>query len=151
MGDRTDVTLSFLESQQKEAVKHFDFAASDTWLDEPIAYFRFEDVNYGELDFLYKLKAAGIAYESEWNRGSEYGPGVQSVRFTADGDVIEKSVYNDECCINVHDLMALLDKPEEVKELITITHQAVSVLSWVNQEQYGKIYQAKQLIIPTNQ
>lgn len=149
MGDRTTVTLSFLESQQDEALKHFDSVASDAWLNEPLAYHQFEDVNYGELDFLDKLKAAGIAYESEWDRGSDYGPGVQSVRFTPDGDAIQKSVYHDECSIDVHDLMALLDKPEELKKLITATHEGVSVLSWENQEQYGKLYRAKQLINPT--
>ena len=146
MGDRTTVTLSFLESQQDEALKHFDAEEADAWLQEPLAYHQFEEVNYGELEFLDKLKAAGIAYESEWDRGSDYGPGVQSVRFTADGEVIEKSVFNDECSIDVHDLMALLDKPEELKDLITSTHKAVSVLPWENQEEYGKLYRAKQLI-----
>lgn len=146
MGDRTTVTLSFLESQQDEALKHFDSVADEAWLDEPFAYHRFEEVNYGTLNFLDKLKAAGIAYESEWDRGSEYGPGVKSVRFTADGDVIEKEIYNSECSIDVHDLMALLDKPEELKDLITYTHEAVSVLPWENQEEYGKLYRAKMLI-----
>lgn len=146
MGDRTTVTLSFLESQQDEALKHFSFVADEAWCDEPFAYHRFEEVNYGTLDFLDKLKASGIAYESEWDRGSEYGPGVKSVRFTPDGDVVEKEVYNSECSIDVHDLMALLNKPEELKDLITSTHQAVSVLPWENQEEYGKLYRAKQLI-----
>lgn len=149
MGDRTTVTLSFLESQQDEALKHFDFEADEAWRDEPFVYHQFEEVNYGTLDFLDKLKASGIAYESEWDRGSEYGPGVKSVRFTADGDVVEKEVYQSECSIDVRDLMALLDKPEELKALITTTHKAVSLLSWENQEEYGKLYRAKQLINPT--
>jgi hypothetical protein len=146
MGDRTSVTLSFLESQQDEALKHFDSDADEAWCDEPIAYHRFEEVNYGTLDFLDKLKVAGIAYESEWDSGNNFGPGVKSVRFTADGEVVEKEVYNSECSIDVHDLMALLDKPEELKNLITSTHQAVSVLSWENQEEYGQRYRARQLI-----
>ena len=149
MGDRTTVTLTILKSQQDEALKHFDFVADEAWLDEPLAYHQFYEVNYGTLDFLDKLKAAGIAYESEWDHGSEYGPGVKSVRFTADGDVVEKEVYNSECSIDVHDLMALLDKPKKLKDLIKSTHQAVSVLPWENQEEYGKIYRAKQLINPT--
>lgn len=149
MGDRTTVTLTILESQQDEALKHFGSVADEAWLDEPLAYHQFHEVNYGTLDFLDKLKAAGIAYESEWDRGSEYGPGVKSVRFTSDGDVVEKEIYNSECSIDVHDLMALLDKPEELKDLITSTHQAVSVLPWENQEKYGKLYRAKQLINPT--
>lgn len=149
MGDRTTVTLSFLESQQDEALKYFDSDADEAWLHEPLVYHQFNEVNYGTLNFLDKLKAAGIAYESEWDRGSEYGPGVKSVRFTPDGDVVEKEIYNSECSINVHDLMTLLDKPEELKNLIRSTHQAVSVLPWENQEEYGKIYRAKQLINPT--
>lgn len=149
MGDRTTVTLSFLESQQDEALKHFDSVADEAWCDEPFAYHRFEEVNYGTLDFLDKLKTAGIAYESEWDQGCNYGPGVKSVRFTADGQVVQKEVYNSECSIDVHDLMALLDKPEELKDLITSTHQAVSVLSWKNQEEYGKLYRTKQLINPS--
>lgn len=147
MGDRTTVTLSFLESQQDEALKHFDYEiAEEAWCDEPLAYHRFDEVNYGTLHFLDKLKAAGIAYESEWEKGDQYGPGVKSVRFTADGEVIEKEVYNSECSIDVHDLLALLDKPEELKDLITSTHKAVSVLPWENQEEYGKLYRAKMLI-----
>lgn len=146
MGDRTTVTLSFLESQHDEALKCFDINEWDHWLNEPLAYYQFHEVNYGTLNFLDKLKEKGIAYESEWDRGSEYGNGVKSVRFTPDGDLVEKEVYNSECSIDVHDLMALLYKPKELKDLITTTHKAVSVLPWENQEEYGKLYRAKMLI-----
>ena len=149
MGDRTTVTLSVLESQKNEAQEYFEFEDNCHWFDEPLAYYQFEEVNYGTLDFLDKLKAAGIAYESQWDRGSEYGAGVKSVRFTADGEVIQKEIYDSEIGINPALLMEVIDEPEKLRQLIISHHEEVSTLSWENQEQYGKIYRAKQLITPT--
>lgn len=146
MGDRTTVTLSVLESQEDKAREYFEFEDNEAWLDEPLSYHQFDEINHGELDFLHKLKAAGIAYESRWDRGYEYGPGVKSLRFTPDGNVVEKEIYDSECAIDLKSLMPLLDKPEELREYILTRHQEVSTLSWENQEEYGKLYRAKQLI-----
>jgi hypothetical protein len=76
MGDRTHVTITVLKEQAEETKKIFDTNGSTYYqydLDEPgdHAHFLFAEVNYGELPDLVDLEAAGIAYTSHWDAGSE--------------------------------------------------------------------------------
>lgn len=146
MGDRTTVTLTILEDQDMEALGHFSYSPADSWADGTHCVHEFHDVNYGTLDFLPKLKAAGIAYNAAWERGNEYGPGTKSLRFDPSGDPIEKEIYDSEQSIDVFDLLQLIDKPEELRHLIVSTHEQVTTLPWDNQELYGRRYRTKQLI-----
>lgn len=146
MGDRTYVTLSVLKSQEQKASSLFTYSPDEDWLDDQLAHFGFPEVNYGNLGFLYELRAAGIAYDSRWESGGDYGPGTESLRFTQGGEAIENTVYDSGKNPDLQYLMDRIDKPEELRSYILKHHKEVTNLPWENQEEYGKLYQAKQLI-----
>lgn len=148
MGDRTYVTLTILASQQDEAIKHFDGDADEAHTHGLFAHHTFYEVNYGNLQFLDELQAAGIAYDSQWEAGSEYGPGCDYCRFTADGDVVLKSISDSYQNPSLTKLMEKINNYEELRAFIIAHHEEVSVLSWDFQEEYGKLYRTKQLIAP---
>lgn len=110
--------------------------------------YEFEEVNYGELPFLGEFRKAGIPYESRWERGGEYSAGEQSCRFTADGSVITKERDDDEVNPDLDLLFSSIDDHEALKKIIQERHDAVTVLPWENQVEYGKRYVMKQLLLP---
>lgn len=146
MGDRTTVTLTVLLIQENEAKELMTFEPEDSWEDDIHTYFEFHEVNYGTLGFLPKLKDAGIAYDSHWERGSEFGPGTVSVRFDLSGDLVEKEVYDCDKDPDIDVLMEAIDEPERLRKLIVDHHEEVTPLPWDNQQLFGQRYRAKQLI-----
>lgn len=149
MGDPTTVYLRVLNSQSVEAQKHFTYETSDDDIGDTTTEFTFEEVGYGELPFLEALTKAGIAYDSSWSRGDEYGPGTESLRFDAEGKPFTSTLYESGINPELSSLMALIDKPDELRTFL-LEHQAdIADRPWDNQEKYGKIYLAKQLINPT--
>lgn len=148
MGDPTTVCLLVLNSQSIEAQKHFTYETSGDDLGDITTEFIFEEVNYGDLPFLEALRKAGIAYDSYWSRGDDYGPGTESLRFDAEGKPFTSTLYESAINPELSDLMALIDKPDELRTFL-LEHQAdVADRPWDNQEEYGKLYLAKQLINP---
>lgn len=149
MGDRTTVYLRVLNSQSVEAQEYFTLEDIGSDIGVTTTEFIFEDVNYGDLPFREALKKAGIAYDSSWSRGDDYGPGTESLRFDAEGNPFTSTVYESGINPELSDLMALIDKPDELRTFL-LEHQAdVADRPWENQEEYGKIYRATQLIQPT--
>jgi hypothetical protein len=149
VGDRTTVTLTFLQSQQEEALKHFDQVASGAEIVDDLAHHVFYDVNYGNLEFLDDLQAAGIAYDSTWDSGSGFTSGTKSCRFMPDGTAVIKEIYESENNPNLGSLMSRIDDLLALRQFVLEHHQSVSVLPWDNQEEYGQRYRTKQLISPT--
>lgn len=148
MGDRTTVVLTLLTSQVKEAEGLLDYLhqrCSEMCIDNTTA-FEFGEVNYGSLKGLVALAEAGIAYESAWGAGYEYEAGTTSVRFTSEGEMVKKTIYDREFSIPITYLMHLINQPETLFELINNRNEEVQVLPWDNQEEYGKRYRARQLI-----
>lgn len=148
MGDRTTVYLRVLNSQSVEAQKHFTNETSEDALDDITTEFIFEEVNYGELPFLEALRKAGIAYDSSWSRGDEYDPGTESLRFDAEGKPFTSTVYESDINPNLGALIALINKPDELRAYLLKHQKKVADPPWDNQEEYGKLYQVKQLINP---
>lgn len=149
MGDRTSVTLTVLLCHEEAAEALFTFGSEHRSTHSHFAYHAFYDVNYGELPFLDALENAGIPFDSDWDSGSEYGPGCDSCRFTADGDAIRKSIADDYRNPSIDELMKNINDYAALKNFITKHYDEISVLSWDFQEEYGKIYRTKQLIAPT--
>lgn len=149
MGDRTTVTLAFLQSQQDEALKHFDQVASEAEIVDDLAYHSFYEINYGNLEFLDALQAAGIAYDSTWDSGSGFDSGTRSCRFMPDGTAVIKEIYESENNPNLGALLSRIDDLLALRQFILEYHQKISVLPWDNQEEYGKRHQITQLISPT--
>lgn len=148
MGDRTTVVLSLLTSQVKEAEELLGYLhqrCNEECIDNTTD-FAFEEVNYGDLDGLFALEKAGIAYESAWGTGCEYEAGTTYVRFTSEGEMVKKTIYDSDLSIPITDLMHLINQPEALFELIKNSNEEVQVLPWDNQEEYGKRYMARQLI-----
>lgn len=154
MGDRTTVTLTVLRSQADKAREIFEHGQNvdiDFELNG-VEYvdFTFNGVNYGDLDrgtkWLTKLIENGIAFDSQWDAGSEYGPGVETARFTEEGGVERKEVSDSFVNPSLEQLMALIDDHAKLKEYIQNHFVEVTPLSWDNQEEYGKLYRARQLI-----
>lgn len=147
MGDRTTVILTVLNEHIEEAQKIFkDDPPQEIQTVGGLTHFEFYEVNYGRLDFLDQLTAAGIAYDSEWGHGSEYGPGCEFCRFTAEGEVIIKELYNSDANPEIDLLVPVLDDPEKLRQTILDHIESREVLPWDNQIEYGKIYRTAQLI-----
>jgi hypothetical protein len=150
MGDRTTVYLDVLASQADAAKELFDYESQDEYPNgEQFIEFQFSEINHGTLDFLDKLQEAGIAFDSSWSQGSEYGPGTTFCRFTAEGQVIKFDRYESEINPGMVGLMRLIDNPEALREAILQHHRETTPLPWDNQEEYGKLYRTKQLINPS--
>lgn len=154
MGDRTYVNLyvpADLADQAREIITecYAEPSEESEGVTEALHHFGFEEVNYGNLGGLGELQAAGIAYNSEWDAGGEYGAGTQSCRFTKEGDAVVKTVYDDDIGISTFTLLPHIEYHAKLKELIQAHHEKVNPLSWDDQVENGKTYQLKQLIDPT--
>lgn len=149
MGDRTRVTLTVLRSQAEKAQELFSegYEPEDTIHSDSLLYsWEFDEVNYGRLPFLDRLKTAGIAYDSAWDNGDEYSSGYASCRFSSEGELVQKDLYDNEASIPLFVLTRLLNEPETLRQKILDTIQERTVLPWDNQEEFGKLYRMRQLI-----
>jgi len=147
MGDRTSVALRILASQAEEAKEYFGGYGFD--VDKSNKGFTdccFDEVNYGNLDFLGDLAAAGIAYSSSWGNGDNYASGTEYCRFTAEGKCIVTQVYDDSQDPSLDSLLKLIDEPNALREFILLHQKKVSPLPWDNQEEYARIYKTRKLI-----
>ncbi len=163
MGDRVYVTLTVLSTQFEQAKGiitkyNGNYQEEGTTVscskDEPLlSWFGYEEANFGELAGLHDLTVTGIAYDSRWEQGSEFGRGIESVRFTAEGEVIKKVLYDHDEGIKLYKLRTAmaLAKPEErliALEAVINKHEAhLFVLPFDEKQiEYGKIYRTKRLL-----
>jgi hypothetical protein len=153
MGDRCYVELTVLnEHAEQTRLIIGDDSASDESEDEQCTVFGFEEVNYGNLEFLDKLTAAGIAWDSRWHGGDEYGPGTKHLRFTAEGASQEITVHDSEQgVIAVKELQEFLSQSGTVwsSQVTTFVDQHVAAmqpLPWEGQADNGKRHRALKLI-----
>ena len=149
MGDRTSVTLTVLNEQAEEAKRFFEERDVDHVSNDSVfTHFCFYEINYGMLLFLDDLQKAGVAFDSSWDHGSEYGPGTDYCRFLADGTVWREDFSDDYINPDLKRCMELIGNPEELKAFIVEHHNKVTPPSWEFQNVYGKLYKTKQLIDP---
>ena len=147
MGDRTSVCLTVLKEHAAEAERLFGDDEHDHMSsDNVFTHFSFYEINYGELPCLDDLQKAGIAFDSSWDNGSEYGPGTDHCRFLADGTVWRQSFSDDYINPSLQKCMELINNPDELKAYIVEHHDTVTPPSWEFQNVYGKLYRTKQLI-----
>ena len=152
MGDRTYVSLHVPNEHAARvseiAGKEYTKPEDENELDE-LTFYGFTEVNYGVLPFLKTLQQEGIAYDSEWNAGGEYGKGTEHCRFSEKGELEIKMVYDENLGVSLPALLEAIDDHEALKTIIR-NHQAKTVpRSWDNQVQYGKRHRARRLIDPT--
>jgi len=150
MGDRTTVYLDVLASQADAAKELFDYDIDEAYCNgDQFVEFVFKEVNHGTLGFLKKLEEAGIAYDSSWSSGFEFGAGTTFCRFTDDGQVINFDRYDSEANPDLSGLMKRINNPKALREFILEHYNNVTPLPWDNQEEYGKLYRTKRLINPS--
>jgi hypothetical protein len=154
MGDRTTVTLTVLMSQVDEAKRiiennhseHAEFEVNGVEFIDLI----FNDVNYGDLNrgtkLLDMLMHGGIAFNSRWDSGSEYGPGCEYGRFTEEGESVRLEISDSEVNPELNRLLELIDDYQALKAYIQEHAAERTPLPWENQEEYGKLYRATKLI-----
>lgn len=149
MGDRTCVTLTVLNEDRVRAAAFFgNFEPEHSMSDNTHTHISFYEVNYGDLPFLDELQENGIAFDSHWDPGSEFGSGTEYCRFLADGSVWRTPVMDEEINPKLSLCMELIDRLEELKNFIVEHYDKVTPPSWEHQIEYGKLYQARQLINP---
>ena len=147
MGDRTSVALRVLTSQVERVKEIIKGEYYETDYNEPsLTIFNFDEVNYGTLPFLEALMDNGIAYDSKWDSGSEYGPGAESCRFTSEGEAVMKGFSDSAKNPDIHCLLQFIDQPERLRQFILDHITEREVLPWDNQEEYGKLHRMVQLI-----
>lgn len=153
MGDRCHVGLYILTEQADEAEKCFGGNANEgpNTDSTDLSYWGFEDVNYGDLWFLWKLKDQGIAYTVSIAGGDSYGPSNEYLRFTSEGEAIVWDLTEGESeNISVALLRTVLDDPvssiDDVRAYVSKHVEELTPLPWDNQVQYGKVYRTLQLI-----
>lgn len=149
MGDRTTVTLTVLASQTAAAKALFngELPQEEVLGNGDKTDFVFYEVNYGNLHFLNNLRDAGIAFDSRWDAGGEYGPGVLNFRYTSKGEPKERDLYDDGIDPELNTLLELIDKPTELRQ--AILDHAEKVQPWdfgPEQEEFGKLYQTMKII-----
>ena len=148
MGDRTSVTLTVLTAHADRTREIIGDVVDSSKLPCNRTEFYFDEVTYGNLNFLDALQEAGIPYESAWSRGDEYGEGAQYCWFTPEGAGLVKEVYDSGRNPELTLLLEFIDQPEKLKQVILEHVEKVSAPSWDNQEEYAKIYMTRKLIAP---
>lgn len=144
----SSVCLTVLTSQREKTETLFsDTSNEDAENGTGVWIYWFHEIDYGNLDFLTKLRDAGIAFDSSWDSGSEYEAGTSSCRFTFYGSCIEKNIYDSHVNPPIDMLMGFIDQPVNLRKYILDHQETISVLPLdQNQETYGKLYQAHKLI-----
>lgn len=139
MGDRTYVELTVLNKHAVAAQKLFNFPAqNDECTDGVTTVFGFEEVNYGTLDFLDKLRDAGIPYNSRWSSGDGYEAGTQYSRYTSEGQ-IQTFELNDteETSVDLNKLLEVIQRHgttvNSIRAWVTYHQQAITPLPWEGQ------------------
>lgn len=152
MGDRTHVELLILKEHEEKAkgiIHDYDEKLDMSFADGSLfVNYVYYEVNYGKLDFLYKLQENGIAYDQNWNDGDEYTAGVEYCRFTSEGDIIIKEVYDSDHSINVNKLVSIIHDHTALIDLIQKQQKHIETPSWDNQVEYGKKHQMRRLLTP---
>lgn len=108
----------------------------------------YHGVDYGALNGLDKLQDAGIAYDSSWDASPECMKGCRSLRFTPEGEAVEKEIYDAEMDAPLKLLLDAIEDHQKLKQRIRAHEEGITVLPWDNQAHYGKLYMARQIVAP---
>lgn len=147
MSDHAYVTLSVPKELANQAEALFAGDEPDTTSEEDgLATFGFTEVNYGGLNFLKELQKHGIAYSSSWENGGNFTAGTESCRFTPEGGMNLREIYDEQLSIPIDDLMKLIESPTQLKQWIVNAHESITILPWDNQVEYGKRHRLQLLL-----
>lgn len=97
-------------------------------------------------DFLDTLLEAGIAYDAAYVSKYSDDRWVTHWRFTDDGLLVDKVTYENDNFLEVVELMHLINDEKALTDYILKAYKNLYVIPWDKQDEYGKIFQMKQLI-----
>ena len=147
MIDHVTVRLDFLVSQI--GIVHSKIGDPD-WrnLHKNVMRFGFRNMPNAIMDKVGSLKASGVAYDYSWGRSLFLNSGGHSTRFSPDGELIYKDLIKSDLNLNVESIYKYTDDPDLLKRIIKAAYERQCILPWDNQEEYGKLYMARQLVAP---
>ena len=158
MGDRSYVSLILLKDDlpRVQAILKAggEWESNGEW-DTKIGFVElsWDEVRGGDLPFLDELALQGIPFDSNWDAGHDYGPGTDSCRYTPEGEIERKAIYDSQINPELRDLLRLLNadgdaltRYRELRKYLLDHDAAVTTLPWDNQAQYAKLQRAKVLI-----
>lgn len=156
MSHKVTTTLTILASQREQAEKLFggELASQEEEYtdDNPYYEYSFDAVNWGNLQFLPKLRKAGIAYTSRWEHGNDFSSGAEYLRFTEEGEAIEMEIYDTGTNPDLDTLLDFIDQPERLREYILEFKVSNTPLPLDSQQEInGQRYLTRSLIDPSNQ
>jgi hypothetical protein len=153
MSNERTITLTILASQKELAQKILepnlgkpddenDFIVNADPALHYMQYYEAKDAHFTKP--LVELKNAGIAWDYEYSRGEDMDsqPGEDHLRFTDTGEAIITGWLEEDQYISVRDLMEALDHPRLLRARILEADAKLQVMSWTDQEEYGKRHKA---------
>lgn len=155
MGDRVSTSLTVLREHEDTAVSLIEpeqGKPDDRWEDHITVCLTYYEVNYGTVESLVKLRQAGIPYSFAWDAGSEFTEGEEHLRFTPEGEACmstESQLWPSGVISECITLVNQAESLEAGKAALQAKLAALTPMPWDNQAEYGRLYQARQLISPT--
>ncbi len=161
MGDRTTCRVYVLKEHEARAIELIKpeegepgdtgafFVGSDAHPEIVALYYY--DVNYASIDALDEFLAEGIAYDFDWDQGSDFTQGESHLRFTAEGEAVFTSDSPENpsgYLTSIEKALNSLTSVNEVRACLVQIKAKHVPLPWDNQVEYGKVYRARKLIQP---
>lgn len=111
--------------------------------------FWFRECSARYLEFWEELTDIGVAHTISWD-DHERPAGWQALRFTHDGDITKKKIFNHETVLSVDEMMKELTAHgmQGVAEFIEERAAYIAAPSWDNQTAYGKVFLMKRAVMP---
>ncbi len=149
MGERVDVVLTVLKEHLDRVIEISDNSHEEIQesVEDNFTHLIFSEVNYGNLDFLYKLQDEGIAYTSEFDAGSDWSTGQDVLRFTPEGEARNTHIYESDYSPNLTELIEHSKSGGSIDSLIEKVRERIYIPPWDNQAEWGKIYRLKQMLV----
>ena len=148
MGYRVTVELCVLTEHAKRAEEIIGEPDEESMESGNCTWLTYHEVNYGTLDDLDKLQAAGIPYDSAWDACAGFSKGCCHLRFTPEGEAICKEIYENQIGIHPSELLDVIEDYSALIKKIQDHIERIIALPWDNQAHYGKLYMARQIVAP---
>ncbi|MCM2973756.1 hypothetical protein [Larsenimonas suaedae] len=149
MGDRTWARVSVLAEHKAAALRILDNICCGYGPVEgttSLFVMEFEEANYGQIEELKQLEAAGIAFDHVWGPGDTFEGCTHYLRFTEDGEPDSTYIGDAELSLTLHSLIDLTADPDALARYIREKYTATQPKPWDNQLEYGKRHQLRTLV-----
>lgn len=110
------------------------------------AYYAFDDISYGELQFEHELIKLGIPCNINKDDGYDTEGGNKYIRFSPEGELIKTEVADRDTAISLYTLNQYIDNPAAMVQYIKDRTIQIIEPSWINQISYGKIHRLRLLV-----